>query len=157
MAQAPPYLLVSQNPSRSRPVSNVYHTGDTPGFSQNAKGPTTSSKGNPAPGTAPPFRAPAHKHAHHLHSIPPREKSVRTLIVDHMLWVHGECPPFPLLVSGGRVCFLFSQGGRRIFRHLVPPGYCPDSLTEFPALSITFDEIHRSHPVFPSPRGTRHD
>jgi hypothetical protein len=36
------------------------------------------------------FRAPAHKHAHHLHSIPPREKSTRTLIIDHMLWVHGE-------------------------------------------------------------------
>ena len=35
------------------------------------------------------FRAPAHKHAHHLHSIPPREKSTRTLIIDHMLWVHG--------------------------------------------------------------------
>ncbi|KAF8896068.1 hypothetical protein BD779DRAFT_1466102 [Infundibulicybe gibba] len=37
----------------------------------------------------PSFRAPAHKHAHHLHSIPPREKSTRTLIIDHMLWVHA--------------------------------------------------------------------
>ncbi|KAF9001531.1 hypothetical protein BDQ17DRAFT_1426490 [Cyathus striatus] len=36
------------------------------------------------------FKAPAHKHAHHLHSIPPREKSTRTLIIDHMLWVHGR-------------------------------------------------------------------
>ncbi|KAJ6512794.1 hypothetical protein C8R45DRAFT_1206779 [Mycena sanguinolenta] len=36
------------------------------------------------------FRAPAHKHAHHLHSIPRREKSTRTLIIDHMLWVHGR-------------------------------------------------------------------
>src|ERR1700722_98238 len=36
------------------------------------------------------FKAPAHKHAHHLHSIPPREKSTRTLIMDHMLWVHGR-------------------------------------------------------------------
>lgn len=35
------------------------------------------------------FHVPAHKHAHHLHSIPPREKSTRTLIIDHMLWVHG--------------------------------------------------------------------
>ncbi|KAI9511908.1 hypothetical protein F5148DRAFT_1146508 [Russula earlei] len=35
------------------------------------------------------FRAPAHKHAHHLHSIPPREKSTRTLIIDHLLWVHA--------------------------------------------------------------------
>ncbi|TCD63737.1 hypothetical protein EIP91_004988 [Steccherinum ochraceum] len=37
-----------------------------------------------------PFRAPAHKHAHHLHSIPPREKSTRTLIIDHSLWVHAR-------------------------------------------------------------------
>ncbi|KAI6122212.1 hypothetical protein EDD16DRAFT_1705319 [Pisolithus croceorrhizus] len=36
------------------------------------------------------FKAPAHKHAHHLHSIPPREKSTRTLIIDHMLWVHAR-------------------------------------------------------------------
>ncbi|KAI0359770.1 hypothetical protein OH77DRAFT_1393979 [Trametes cingulata] len=41
--------------------------------------------GNPTP-----FKAPAHKHAHHLHSIPPREKSTRTLIIDHLLWVHGR-------------------------------------------------------------------
>jgi hypothetical protein len=39
---------------------------------------------------APIFRAPAHKHAHHLHSIPPREKSTRTLIIDHLLWVHAR-------------------------------------------------------------------
>ncbi|KAI1796906.1 hypothetical protein LXA43DRAFT_878841 [Ganoderma leucocontextum] len=47
----------------------------------------------PMPHAAPhatPFRAPAHKHAHHLHSIPPREKSTRTLIIDHLLWVHGR-------------------------------------------------------------------
>ncbi|KAI0058750.1 hypothetical protein BV25DRAFT_1901971 [Artomyces pyxidatus] len=36
------------------------------------------------------FRAPAHKHAHHLHSIPPREKSTRTLIIDHLLWAHAR-------------------------------------------------------------------
>lgn len=36
------------------------------------------------------FRPPAHKHAHHLHSIPPREKSTRTLIIDHLLWVHSR-------------------------------------------------------------------
>lgn len=34
------------------------------------------------------FKPPAHKHAHHLHSIPPREKSTRTLILDHFLWIH---------------------------------------------------------------------
>ncbi|EJD49530.1 hypothetical protein AURDEDRAFT_161087 [Auricularia subglabra TFB-10046 SS5] len=36
-----------------------------------------------------PYQAPAHKHAHHLHSIPPREKSTRTLILDHLLWMHA--------------------------------------------------------------------
>lgn len=35
------------------------------------------------------FRAPAHTRAHHLHSIPPREKSTRTLIIDHLSWVHA--------------------------------------------------------------------
>lgn len=51
-----------------------------------------SSNGQPGasiPGHTP-FKAPAHKHAHHLHSIPPREKSTRTLILDHMLWVHAR-------------------------------------------------------------------
>ena len=38
--------------------------------------------------SAPTFRAPAHKNAHYLHSIPPREKSTRTLIIDYILWVH---------------------------------------------------------------------
>ncbi|KAG6830037.1 hypothetical protein H0H92_002455 [Tricholoma furcatifolium] len=52
---------------------------------QQPSGPSTPA---PPPRTA--FRAPAHKHAHHLHSIPPREKSTRTLIIDHMLWVHGR-------------------------------------------------------------------
>jgi hypothetical protein len=42
----------------------------------------------------PAFKPPAHKHAHHLHSIPPREKSTRTLIIDHMLWVHGTLLPY---------------------------------------------------------------
>ncbi|KLO17084.1 hypothetical protein SCHPADRAFT_937281 [Schizopora paradoxa] len=36
------------------------------------------------------FKAPQHKHAHHLHSIPPREKSTRTLILDHLLWMHAR-------------------------------------------------------------------
>ncbi|KAK7682616.1 hypothetical protein QCA50_014416 [Cerrena zonata] len=51
--------------------------------------PLQSRSGNLAGGPTP-FRAPAHKHAHHLHSIPPREKSTRTLIIDHMLWVHAR-------------------------------------------------------------------
>ncbi|CAK5268188.1 unnamed protein product [Mycena citricolor] len=63
-------LTPSSNPSVSRPESNS----STSSQQQNGTG----------------FRVPAHKHAHHLHSIPPREKSTRTLIVDHMLWVHGR-------------------------------------------------------------------
>ena len=43
-----------------------------------------------APAAPRSFKPPAHKHAHHLHSIPPREKSTRTLIIDHMLWVHAR-------------------------------------------------------------------
>jgi hypothetical protein len=35
------------------------------------------------------FRAHAHTRAHHIHSIPPREKSTRTLIIDHLIWVHA--------------------------------------------------------------------
>jgi hypothetical protein len=35
------------------------------------------------------FRAPPHTHVHHLHSIPPHEKSTRTLIIDHLIWVHA--------------------------------------------------------------------
>lgn len=56
-----------------------------------------ASTGPPLPQSSPSapagprsFKAPAHKHAHHLHSIPPREKSTRTLIIDHMLWVHAR-------------------------------------------------------------------
>ncbi|KAH0833494.1 hypothetical protein J3R83DRAFT_12619 [Lanmaoa asiatica] len=55
------------------------------------------SRGLPLPHSSPSapvgpssFKAPAHKHAHHLHTIPPREKSTRTLIIDHMLWVHAR-------------------------------------------------------------------
>ncbi|KAF8135169.1 hypothetical protein EV363DRAFT_1429810 [Boletus edulis] len=53
------------------------------GFPQAQQSPSAP----PAPSS---FRAPAHKHAHHLHTIPPREKSTRTLIIDHMLWVHAR-------------------------------------------------------------------
>ncbi|KAF9238552.1 hypothetical protein BU15DRAFT_47614 [Melanogaster broomeanus] len=82
-----------QNGSRS--VSAFPTPGHFPSFSipqpvprgllQPHKPPSTS--GQPPAGS---FKAPAHKHAHHLHSIPPREKSTRTLIIDHMLWVHGR-------------------------------------------------------------------
>ncbi|KAF8517690.1 hypothetical protein BU17DRAFT_49530 [Hysterangium stoloniferum] len=37
-----------------------------------------------------PFVAPAHPQSHHLHSLPPREKTTRTLILDHTAWRHGR-------------------------------------------------------------------
>ncbi|KAF9447400.1 hypothetical protein P691DRAFT_760802 [Macrolepiota fuliginosa MF-IS2] len=55
-----------------------------------ASAPQQSQPPTNPPHHYPTFRAPAHKHAHHLHSIPPREKSTRTLIIDHMLWVHAR-------------------------------------------------------------------
>ncbi|KAI0925627.1 hypothetical protein AcV5_008312 [Taiwanofungus camphoratus] len=57
--------------------SPIMHRAVVPSSGSSAGGPT-------------PFKAPAHKHAHHLHSIPPREKSTRTLIIDHLLWVHAR-------------------------------------------------------------------
>ncbi|KAJ3491336.1 hypothetical protein NLJ89_g11348 [Agrocybe chaxingu] len=94
MAAQPPFMLIQQHqafhsPTTSEmPVSlarsaaerpqHVYSQSWSPGRGPGATIPQTS------------FRAPAHKHAHHLHSIPPREKSTRTLILDHMLWVHGR-------------------------------------------------------------------
>ena len=96
----PPFMIIPQN------ATPYYPTGATPllpairaplllqtpvASAQNNTGPTPAApsvtgKSN----TQPAFRAPAHKHAHHLHSIPPREKSTRTLIIDHLLWVHSR-------------------------------------------------------------------
>lgn len=42
------------------------------------------------PSNAASFVPLAHKHAHHLHTIPPRQKSTRTLILDHILWLHAR-------------------------------------------------------------------
>lgn len=77
---------------------DIYTSHSSPYRNQNSDQQYLGSILNSSTGTAPgasstfaqtSFRAPAHKHAHHLHSIPPREKSTRTLIIDHMLWVHG--------------------------------------------------------------------
>ncbi|KAF7336932.1 hypothetical protein MVEN_02129600 [Mycena venus] len=111
MATSPnPYLLVpvsnghggQQNsngvPSPTRAsiaqtVSNLSSTATNLAASSANLAPPVSganASGSSANPNANVFRAPAHKHAHHLHSIPPREKSTRTLIIDHMLWVHGR-------------------------------------------------------------------
>ncbi|PFH48295.1 hypothetical protein AMATHDRAFT_65768 [Amanita thiersii Skay4041] len=81
----PPHMNIRNAPPSSSsftappPVTGV---SSIPIVSAAAAAASTSSQ--------PLFKAPAHKHAHHLHSIPPREKSTRTLIIDHMLWVHGR-------------------------------------------------------------------
>ncbi|CAE6425199.1 unnamed protein product [Rhizoctonia solani] len=49
--------------------------------------PPPSRKFIHAPAT---YIPPAHPHSHHLHSIPPRDKSTRTLILDHLLWMHAR-------------------------------------------------------------------
>lgn len=76
-------------------TSSVSGMPSRPTYAVHPTSPTTVLAG-PSNTTAPvaaPTRtmgALAHKHAHHLHSIPPREKSVRTLILDHMLWMHAR-------------------------------------------------------------------
>ncbi|KAF8972273.1 hypothetical protein BDZ97DRAFT_1783990 [Flammula alnicola] len=67
-----PFNLPDQNPASTSTAPATFVSGSSSSLPQSS------------------FRAPAHKHAHHLHSIPPREKSTRTLIIDHMLWVHGR-------------------------------------------------------------------
>ncbi|KAH9481144.1 hypothetical protein JR316_0005664 [Psilocybe cubensis] len=80
----PSYRNVSM-PRQETPVASTSSI-------QNSAHATGASTSGPSSSNIPQssFRAPAHKHAHHLHSIPPREKSTRTLIIDHMLWVHGR-------------------------------------------------------------------
>ncbi|KIM40711.1 hypothetical protein M413DRAFT_11545 [Hebeloma cylindrosporum] len=84
--------MASNNPMMSPYRQMGFNAGDQqqPTASSSNQSPRTvpSASGPSLPQSS--FRAPAHKHAHHLHSIPPREKSTRTLIIDHMLWVHAR-------------------------------------------------------------------
>lgn len=79
-----------QNGSRSIP--SFPNSGHFPAYSITHPVPPRPARSQPAKQPVAPstFKPPAHKHAHHLHSIPPREKSTRTLIIDHMLWVHAR-------------------------------------------------------------------
>lgn len=90
------YLQYTQVPSGGRPANASYSslaqaisTISSTASNAFASSSTSRTQGVNQSGVQPSFQAPAHKHAHHLHSIPPREKSTRTLIIDHMLWVHG--------------------------------------------------------------------
>ncbi|KAF8657562.1 hypothetical protein AX16_002199 [Volvariella volvacea WC 439] len=80
---------VQHQPPQPAPPQHPPRQAQRRSYSVSTPGPTSGlNAASSAP--VPIFRAPAHKHAHHLHSIPPREKSTRTLIIDHMLWVHGR-------------------------------------------------------------------
>ena len=57
-----------------------------------ASGTASAPSGSTLP--QPTFKPAPHKHAHRFRSIPPCEKSTRTLIIDHMLWVHGMLLPY---------------------------------------------------------------
>lgn len=94
-AAAPPLpaLQNSNSPAPGRDSSSNLTSGTAPPTqSQPPRLPSPRSPSRPqlTPTTySLTFRAPAHKHAHYLHSIPPREKSTRTLIIDHLLWAHA--------------------------------------------------------------------
>ncbi|TFY74689.1 hypothetical protein EWM64_g9323 [Hericium alpestre] len=88
--QSFPIPAVPNHPSRP----DVSHSGPSSSPSRplaNINGTSYAAPQPPSTPSNPPlYRAPAHKHAHHLHTIPPREKSTRTLIIDHLLWVHAR-------------------------------------------------------------------
>jgi hypothetical protein len=70
------------------------------GLSESVAAVIAAGANSQQPETAPSvFRVPGHKNAHHLHSIPPREKNTRTLIIDYMLWVHGASYTTFLVIS----------------------------------------------------------
>ncbi|KAF8318050.1 uncharacterized protein EI90DRAFT_3084529 [Cantharellus anzutake] len=71
-----------QQPTTSRPQAK-------PSFTIPHPNPVKPEQTPPSPNIFT-YKAPAHKHAHHLHSIPPKEKTVQTLILDHMLWLHSR-------------------------------------------------------------------
>jgi len=96
----PPFMIIPQNatpyyPTGATPLLPairtplLLQTTTSPASTVNAPTAATPSAIG-KPNSQPVFKAPAHKHAHHLHSIPPREKSTRTLIIDHLLWVHSR-------------------------------------------------------------------
>ena len=94
VAPPPPSLQTAQNSNSSAPApdcsSNLTSGTADPQTQNQSPRPLALSCPQYTPDTsALTFRAPAHKHAHYLHSIPPREKSTRTLIIDHLLWVHA--------------------------------------------------------------------
>lgn len=76
-AAAPPFLLIPSSPTSRRTPAAASSVGSS------HRTPTPTPRTQPSHALT--YRAPAHAHAHHLHSIPQREKSTRSLIVDTML------------------------------------------------------------------------
>ena len=91
-APPPPSVQNSNSPAPGRDSSSILTSGTAPqGQSHPPRPPSPRSLSyaqQTLTASASTFRAPAHKNAHFLHSIPPREKSTRTLIIDYLLWVH---------------------------------------------------------------------
>jgi hypothetical protein len=85
-----PALARLPDSTMSQPSYAKAGTGNPLRTQSHFNSPMAKSSSRPVVNVTRPFTAPAHKHAHHLHSIPPREQSTRTLIIDHMLWVHGR-------------------------------------------------------------------
>ncbi|KAF8492569.1 hypothetical protein F5888DRAFT_891332 [Russula emetica] len=88
-APPPPSLPTAQNSNSSAPGhdNNSNLTSGTADPQPQNQSPRQLALSYPQ--HTPTFRAPAHIRAHHLHSIPPRQKSTWTLIIDHLLWVHA--------------------------------------------------------------------
>lgn len=126
-----PSSTTYRNVSSVASGSTAYQPSSTAYYQQSQTSPAN------APPAAPSFRAPAHKNSHHLHSIPPREKSTRTLIVDHMLWVHGEPSSFSLIFS-------LANCNARISNHR-------------DVIALPFIDACREDPASPGTRRTRHD
>lgn len=97
MATQQPFMALGQSYYRNPPfnLADLQQVTSTSGGTSHVG--ISMGIGNPALSQST-FRAPAHRHAHHLHSIPPREKGTRTLIIDHMLWVHGQTV-FPVILD----------------------------------------------------------
>ena len=99
-AHSPSATAASGSGPRRTAVAAYHNRGNAsyaqpPPRQQQQPAPPTSTVTAPAPAPiivdatgSVSYKAPAHKHAHHLHSIPPREKTAKTLILDHMLWQH---------------------------------------------------------------------
>ena len=93
-APPPPSLQTAQNsnsPAPGRDSSSNLTSGTADPQAQNqSPRPLALSYPQHTPTTsALTSRAPEHRRAQNLHSITPPEKSTRTLIIDHLLWVHS--------------------------------------------------------------------